>query len=154
MPDLTPSAIEAWLTKHGSAALPGASVGSENGPEVLPGVVRLGHALDQALSRSILDTESLLTDPTALSHMQPVMAHFGPARRLRMLHWLSDAGFKDPRGIVEGVTAPAADGTGQSIRQWLLDLQRRDLLAAIFAPDRLNLLLAACRETAQPEPRS
>ena len=152
MPDLNSSAIEDWLSEHGSAAVAAnADTGLENQPVAMPHVVRLGSALDEALGRSRPETEAFLTASGTGAHLRPVMAGLGSARRLRMLHWLSDSGFRDPRALVESVTAPTPDGAGQGLRQWLLDLQRRELLAAIFDTDRINLLLAACRDTAQPE---
>lgn len=151
MPDLSPSAIDVWLSEHGSAAIADAGTGMDSQPVALPHVLRLGNALDDALERSRPATEAFLAAFATGAHLRPVMSGLGSARRLRMLHWLSDSGFKDPRALVERVTAPAPDGTGQGIRRWLLDLQRRELLAAIFDPDRINLLLAACRETAQTE---
>lgn len=150
MPDLTPTAVEAWLSQQGSAAIePG--TGEDDHPDVLPAVVAFGEALDGALERSLPGTETFLAARDTATHLQPVIAHLGPARRLRLLHFLSDGGFSDPRHLVEQVTAAHPDGTGQSIRRWLIDLQKRDLIDAIFDPDRINLLLAACRETAQPE---
>ena len=151
MPDLTTTSIDLWLAEHGSMAISEASVGPENHPDVLPAVTRLGEALEAAQDHSLPETRAALGDGVAANHLKTVMAHIGPARRLRLLSWLSDSGFDNPRGIVEQLTAASPDGSGQTIRQWLLDMQRHDLLAAIFDPTRINMLLAACRDAAQPE---
>lgn len=151
MPDLSTASIDLWLAKHGSQAFPEASVGPENHPDVSPAVARLGAALDAAHAQSVPETRSVLGDPATLDHLKTVMAHIGPARRLRLLFWLSDSGFNNPREIVEHLTEAASDGSGQSTRQWLLDMHRHDLLAAIFDQNRINMLLAACRDAAQPE---
>ncbi len=151
MPVLTTTSIDLWLAKHGSMAISDASIGPENHSDVLPAVTRLGAALEAAHDRSVAETRAALGGEAAANHLKSVMAHIGPARRLRLLSWLSDSGFDDPRGIVEQLTAASPDGSGQTIRQWLLDMQRHDLLAAIFDPTRINMLLAACRDAAQPE---
>ena len=151
MPDLTTASIELWLAKHGSVAIGDAGIGPENHPDVLPAVTRLGTALSAAHDHSVPETRSVLGDAVAADHLKTVMAHIGPARRLRLLAWLSDSGFDDPRDIIDQLTAACSDGSGQSIRRWLLDMQRHDLLAALFDPNRIDMLLAACRDAAQSE---
>lgn len=151
MPDLSSDAIDAWLAEYGSASVAAAGNGLDDQPGAMPHIVKLGSALDAALERSRPATESFLAARATGAHLRPVMGGLGSARRLRLLHWLSNSGFDDPRALTEQVTAPRADGVGDSIRQWLLDLHRHDLLAAIFDSDRINLLLAACRDAAQPE---
>ena len=151
MPNLTATAVDAWLAEQGSASIAETGNGEEDHPEVLPVLVSFGEALDNALDRTVPGTEAFLAAPRTAAHLQPVMAHLGAARRLRLLHWLSDSEFADPRHLVEQITAARPDGSGQSVRRWLLDLQRQELLDAIFDPTRINLLLAACREPASPE---
>ncbi len=145
MPDLTATAISEWLILHGSDAVTGSDPALDANPVAEPLVLRLGEALDRALGANAGGTEAFLGDERMTPHLRAVMVGMGSPRRLRMMHWLVDSEFEDPRAIIEGIENAPGEATGEGLRPWLLDLQRRELLETVFDSDRINMLLAACR---------
>lgn len=148
MPDLTASAITDWLSLHGSEAVGGVQPSLDANPVAEPLVLRLGDALNVALAANTVGTEAYLGDERMTPHLRAVMVGLGSPRRLRMMHWIVDSGFEDPRAIIEGIENAPGEALGEGLRPWLLDLQRRELLETIFDSDRINMLLAACRRAA------
>lgn len=148
MPDFTATAINDWLTSRGSDAVGGSAETPDNDPVAEPLVLRLGEALDRTLKTDRSATEGLLGDKEITPHLRAFMVGLGAPRRLRMIHWLVDSGFSDPRTLIEGIENAPGETPGEGLRPWLLDLQRRELLETIFTSERINMLLAACRRAA------
>ena len=151
MLDLHTEAIAAWLAVHGSedlarsAGLPKAdddsglsgvlvAFATSLETSVQHGTGALGEALDQGLSVA----------------MAEVIAHLGPGRRLRLLHWLTEAGFDEPHRIIEQLTDPGTPG-GAVMLRWMTALLRRERLDRLFSQDRIDTLLAACRKAETKE---
>ena len=155
MPDLSHTAIQDWLTRHGSATTDdwiAPSVGAaDDEPDVLPSVLRLGEALDDARHTDADCANRLLTDRSTAGRLGAVLAGFGGGRRMRLLHWLADPDDAGSPKVVQAILGPETHGPGAALRQWLLDLERRELLQRLFQPERLQALLAACRTATAQE---
>jgi hypothetical protein len=145
MPDLTATAIADWLSLNGSNAVVGGQASLDADPAAEPLVLRFGDALDRALGADAAATEIFLGDKHMTPHLRSILVGLGSPRRLRMMHWLVDSEFNDPRALIEGIENAPGGAPGEGLRPWLLDLQRRELLETIFNSDRINMLLAACR---------
>ena len=154
MPDLSHPAIQDWLTRHGSAATDDSIAPPprpDDEPDVLPSVLRLGEALDNARHTDAARANALLTDPATAGRFGAVLAQFGGARRMRLLHWLADPDDAGSPRVVQAILATGTHGSGAALRRWLLDLERRELLQRLFQPERLQALLAACRTATNQE---
>ncbi len=153
MPDLTVDAIERWLDTYGSEDV--AHVGQRRPPEeeagVLPSVVAFGATLDAVHASAPVPLEALLLGDPAASGLRTVMAHIGGPRRLRLLHWLAEGGFAETHALLERLTEPDPSGAGPFLDAWIADLHRRQVLERLFSPDRIAILLAACKAAGNQE---
>jgi hypothetical protein len=82
--------------------------------------------------------------------LSQVMAHADGGRRLRLLHWMTSAGFEQPHEIINLLTTPTTP-SGHALLRWIAALLRREQLDRIFSVERIRTLQAACREAGQME---
>ena len=154
MPDLSRDAIQRWFEQNGLDAI---QVGAEASnhcdehAEVLPRVLRLGAAFDGAGAADAGQLATMLAAPSGVAKLGPILAHLSAARRLRLVHWLHEADNADAPRIVAGLIGQNDSDAGAALRSWFLDLQRRELLTRLFMPERVEVLLAACRSANNPE---
>ena len=152
MPALDKASAEQWLrTRDPDAAAPAIT------PDILPDdmagvlseMIRLGHALDQAAAHDPNRLDLLLRQPAARSGMRAVLGHASPARRVRLMDWLSKAELPNRHLVTGGLLAddpsvpPEADA-GRITRESIRKLNRGTLLARLFSPERVTRLLATC----------
>ena len=148
MPDLERSNVLEWLQRiEPRFAGTGAPVFRplEDASEIRALLSDLGQALDAASAEQI--GGGIGEDEGATA--REVLAQLGVARLLRLVEWL-DGATGDAAGDVQALLL-RSDTTeaGRFIRTVLDALHRQDLLGRIFAPDRLQALLAACGEPAK-----
>lgn len=154
MLDLGTTAVVHWLSeRQPEGPAPGHDLVRpvEEAPEVQPSLLALGGALDAARARNdALLAKHLCGDPVR-DDLRGVLAQLGAARMLRVLDWLTESAAPDRRRVLEAVLESDPSGAGQALRAAIQDLNRQALLARIFAQDRLDALLAACRRAAAPD---
>jgi hypothetical protein len=153
MPDLTKSTVIAWLEQRepSVAILAGGAVRPlEDDAEVRTALGKLGHALDASLNRDASVLSGQLCEPSIQTGLRDVLVQLGPARLLRVLHWLTFSGLPAGEKVVAGLLEDEPSGTGAKLRAAVQHLHRQALLARIFSKDRLRILLNACQGQ-QPE---
>lgn len=151
MPDLGSGAVADWMAANGSNDLAGLYKPPENEPAGLAGAtIAFGSALDAALLPSPDALEDALEATDLAADLSAAMGHFGFDRRLRLLHWLTEAGFTDPLRIIERVTDPTTP-SGAKLQTWIAALLRRELLTRLFDKDRIKALRIACETAGQPK---
>lgn len=152
MPALDKASVEQWLRTHEPDAATRAitaDIQADDMPGVLSEMIRLGYALDRATEHDPNRLDILLRQPAARSGMRTVLGHASPARRARLLDWLSKAELPNRHLVTGGLLAdkpgvpPEADA-GRIARESLRQLNRGALLARLFAPERVTRLLATC----------
>ena len=152
MPALDKASVEQWLRTHepevATRAIT-ADIQVDDMPGVLSELIRLGHALDRAAEHDPNRLDILLRQPAARSDMRAVLGHASPARRVRMLNWLSGAPLPNRHLVTGGLLAdepgvpPEADA-GRINRESIRQLNRGTLLARLFSTERVTRLLATC----------
>ena len=148
MPDLSKTTVTTWLQDRAPAVatLWGGAIRSlEDDGEVRTALATLGHALDTSLNRDAVALSTQLQEPALQGSFRAVLAQLGPARLLRLLHWLTFAGLPAGDKVVEGLMQDEPSGVGAMLRAAVLELHRQELLARIFSRDRLRNLLSACQ---------
>jgi hypothetical protein len=110
----------------------------------------MGDALDRSLNKDANQLSTILQDEPTQSGLRRVLVQLGPARLLRLLHWLSAAGLPDAEKVVGGLLQDDPTGIGQMLRSTIQELHKQELLARLFSRGRLATLLAACQGQ-QPE---
>lgn len=152
MPALDKASVEQWLRRHEPDAATHAitaDIQADDMPGVLSEMIRLGHALDQAAAHDPNRLDILLRQPAARSGMRTVLGHASPARRVRLLDWLSGAALPNRHLVTGGLLAdepgepPEADA-GRITRESIRQLNRGALLARLFSPERVTRLLSIC----------
>ena len=152
MPALDKVSVEQWLRRHESDAASHAlttDLQTDDTPGVLYEMIRLGHALDRAAAHDPNRLDILLRQPAAQSGMRTVLGHASPARRARLLDWLSGAALPNRHLVTGGLLAddpgvpPEADA-GRIARESIRRLNRSALLARLFSPERVTRLLSIC----------
>ena len=147
MPNLEQTAVTAWLTE----LRPDAAI-SEWPPAIRP--VETQAALPERLADLGTAFDDLAkADPRALSdalcrsplrdEVRAVLAQFGAARTLRLLHWLAEADLPD----CHTVTAALVEDDGpeaRSIRAAVVAVTQKATVRRIFAPERIAALALAC----------
>ncbi len=152
MPALDKASIEQWLRTHEpdvAARAITADIEADDMPSVLSEMIKLGHALDRAAAHDPDRLDILLQQPAARSGMRAVLGHASPARRVRLLDWLSGPALPNRHLVTRGLLAdepgvpPDADA-GRIARESIRQLNRGGLLARLFSPERITRLLSAC----------
>ena len=153
MPDLSKAAVTSWLHGQDSAVsnLWGDPIRPiEDEADVRSALGEMGDALDRSLNRDANQLSTILQDEPTQSGLRRVLVQLGPARLLRLLHWLSAAGLPDAEKVVGGLLQEDPTGIGQMLRSTIQELHKQELLARLFSRGRLETLLAACQGQ-QPE---
>ena len=152
MPALDKASVEQWLRRHEPDAATRAvtaDIHVDDMPGVLSEMIRLGHVLDRAAAHDPHRLDILLQQPAVRSGMRTVLGHASPARRARLLDWLSKAPLPNRHVVAGGLLAdepgvpPEADA-GRITRESLRRLNRSALLARLFSPERVMRLLSIC----------
>ena len=151
MLDLRAEATATWLTENGSediARLLRRKCVHEPS-ELTAGIDAFGHALDASIVGGADLLGHALHDGMAVELAQ-AMAHTDGGRRLRLLHWLTSAGFEQPHEIINLLTIPTTP-SGHALLRWIAALLRREQLDRLFSLKRIQTLQAACRKTLHTE---
>lgn len=151
MPDLKAEAIATWLAINGSEELARSArvPAADDQPELSDTLAAFGDALDASVQHGAEALEGALHRGLSAS-MAEVIAHLGAARRLRLLHWLTEAGFDQPGRIIDGIADPSTPG-GAVVLRWITALLRRERLDRLFSLERIETLQAACRNAGLKE---
>lgn len=148
MPDLERSDVLDWLQRT-EPRLAGAGVPVfrpvEDTPEVRALLSDFGHALGTASAEQI--GGGIGEDDGATA--REVLAQLGVARMLRLVEWLDGAAGGAAHNAQALLLRSDTTEAGRFIRTVLDALHRQDLLGRIFAPERLQALLAASGEPAK-----
>lgn len=144
MPDLDHAAVSGWLSARDPVAAALARPGPVDADDrALAALLRLGVALDKAAERDAAALAEALCEEETSVRLRSALAQIGTARRLRLLEWLGEAGLPNGRALL----AAMGDGPGGAFqRAELAALERRAILARVFAPERVAELRAACAE--------
>lgn len=144
MPDLSLDAVAGWLRERDPdiATLP--LLGPIDGdPAVLQTMLQLGDLLEQALVDDAERLSARLRHPATAVNLRAALSQAGLARRMRLLAWLSEEGLPEQEALLATAMGPGEDG--DFIRAELQALHRRALLARIYSPERIRILLTACQ---------
>lgn len=148
MPDLERSDVLDWLQRT-EPRLAGAGVPIfrpiEDTPDVRALLSDLGQALETARAKKIGEGIGQEDGATA----REVLAQLGVARMLRLVEWLDGVAGATAVDVQALLLRSDTTEAGRFIRTVLAALHRQDLLGRIFAPARLQALLAACGEPAK-----
>ncbi len=148
MPDLSKATVIAWLDDQDSAMANlwgGAIRPIEDDAEVRSALSELGQALDGSVNKDARRLSATLQDTLTQTGLRRVLAQLGPARLLRLLHWLSAAGLPEAEKVVGGLLQDEPSGIGQMLRSAIQEMHRKELLARLFSRGRLETLRAACQ---------
>ncbi len=154
MPALGKASVEQWLRRREpdvAARAVTADIQADDMPGVLSEMIRLGHALDQAAEHDPNRLDILLQQPAARSSLRAVLGHASPARRVRLLDWLSGAALPNRHLVAHGLLAdepgvPPEVDAGRIARESIRQLNRGTLLARLFSPERVTRLLSICNK--------
>jgi len=149
MLDLKTEAIAKWLAVHGSEDLARSPPRADDQPEMSDALAAFGSALDGNVEDGIEPLEAALRQGLS-PPIAEVIAHLAPARRLRLLHWFTEAGFDQPDRVIDGLTDPGTPG-GAVVLRWMTALLRREQLDRLFSPERIETLKTACRNAGLKE---
>lgn len=149
MPDLSTSAITTWLREHEPAIADDSPiVPVEEALSVQRLLPQLGEALEDALARDPNALSERLSRDPMRDSMRAVLAQMGTARRLRVLAWIAESGLPHPHTVLSTLLEVDASGSGRALRDSLRNYYRRAVLARMFASERIEQVMAACREEA------
>lgn len=148
MPDLSRATVTSWLQDREpliAARWKGAVRPVEEEPEVRASLAELGDTLDRSFNRNADGLSTVLREEPVQENLRRVLAQLGPARLLRLLHWLSFSGLPGGGQVLSSLLRDDPSGAGQAVRAFIEELHRQELLARIFSRGRLQALLAACQ---------
>lgn len=151
MLDLKADAIAAWLTENGSEDMERLlrRPRVDEPPELGRMIESFGQAMDESIAGGVEVLDHALHDGLAIE-LSRVMANLDGGRRLRLLHWLTSAGFEQPHEIINLLTSPTTP-SGHALLRWITALLRREQLDRLFSPERVQTLQAACRKARRLE---
>jgi len=151
MLDLQADATAAWLTENGSEDIARLLRRQRihEPPELAEVISAFGHALDASISGGVEPLDHALHKGLD-ADLSQAMAHLDCGRRLRLLHWLTSAGFEQPHEIISLLTTPTTP-SGHALLRWIAALLRREQLDRLFSPERVQTLQTACRKAGQTE---
>ncbi len=148
MPDLTRAAVTAWLERQSPASIGMLGTNAvrpiEDDAVTRNALAGFGEALDHALDQDAGHLGQALQEPDAKDRFRTVLTQLGPARLLRVLHWLSFSNLPGSDAILTGLLQDDGGAPARSLRETLHELNRRELLDRIFGQPRLQTLLTAC----------
>jgi len=148
MPDLSEQAVLDWSRgvpglegHHGALLRP-----AEHAGGIATRIEELGALLDQVASQQPTALSNALRHAPLDSALRSVLAQLGPARLLRVLHWLSEADLPESHAVAQHLTS-AADPAATTIRNLIEAAARRSTMQAALHPQRLNAVQQALEET-------
>ena len=152
MPDLTRPSVLEWLRveepdKPELATNPVTVI--EAAPLVEDALVRLGNALDRSLLENAQSLAATLKADPGRQELRAVMGQLGLPRSLCIMHWIMQDGLPDGDAVLAAVLEGDETGTGQFLQATLAAAVRPSLLARLYTPERLVLLLSACQPAIQ-----
>lgn len=148
MPDLSPTAVAEWLRERDPDVATLHLLGPiDADPAVLQTMLRLGELLEQALATDAERLSARLRHPATAVNLRAALAQAGLARRLRLLEWFGDDCLPERNAVLAAAMGVGPDG--DFVRAELQALQRRALLARVYAPERIQMLLTACQAHGQ-----
>jgi hypothetical protein len=151
MPDLDRALVLEWfrLEEASSPSAAGPPLQPvEESPEVEAALVRLGGVLDDALGRAPDTLSAMLRASPAGDELRIILAQIWPARFLRILEWIMEGPLPGSDAVLAGFMVPDATASGQYLQRALLRASGPTALERIYAPERLQGLLAACQADA------
>ena len=147
MPDLAQRAVTAWFSAlqppTAAADLPPATRPTESHDALAPLVEAFGSALDAAATDDARRLSLALRETPLRQDMTAILAQFGAARVLRVMHWLAEQDLPDSHAIIASLLHDG-DPSGRSLRSAVHALTRRASLRQMFAPERIAALEQAC----------
>jgi hypothetical protein len=149
MLDLSTSGVGTWLKHNGAydfRELPGAVQRAEANPNVETALVALGLALEEASNHDPVNFKTRLQTEPAKSAFLAVLSQLGHARLIRLLDWLSEPGRPDRRVLLTALFAADAPDPAQAVRSAIHMLARQILIRRLMHRDRLETLLACCKQ--------
>ncbi len=115
----------------------------EDDTEIHAALVALGEALDDHASSGANLSASLQAGEPG-KDLLAILTQLGPARLLRLFHWLSSGDAPDRQEALRSLLDDAY-GSAATLRAMVHALHRQALLASIFDESRLQALLLASR---------
>ena len=116
---------------------------------VEPLLAELGDLLDLETRRGAGALATKLQHPEFAPDLQILLAQFGAARPLRMLHWLNESDVAGHFAIISTLL-PGDNSSARALSATISAVTRRATLARLFAPERLTELQTAV-ETMEKE---
>ena len=151
MPDLARSSVLTWLGSQEPDKpdlLKNPVMAAEAHADIEAALIRLGRALDTALSRDSVELAASLRAGPARDDIRTVLGQLGVPRILCLIGWIMQGGLPEANLVLGAVLAPDPDGNGQFLQAMLSDCVRPPLLERLYAPERLSALLTACQPPA------
>ena len=148
MPDLSKPTVLKWLGDQdtGIASLWGGPTRPiEDDADVRSALGEMGAELDRSLNRDASKLSAALLERLTVGSLRRILVQLGPARLLRVLHWLSAAGLPEAEKVLGGLLQDEPTGVGRMLREAIQEMHRQELLARLFSRGRLEALLAACQ---------
>ncbi len=146
MPNLEQQAVQGWLEAlrpDDRAAWPPAIRPIEATGRSPVQLVELGAALDGLIPADLKRLRDALRDDRLLTELRSVMAQFGAARALRLLHWLAEVDLPDCNDVIAKLTQ-GQDPGARALRATIEAVTRTATVRRMFAPDRIVALELAC----------
>jgi 5-methylcytosine-specific restriction endonuclease McrBC regulatory subunit McrC len=146
MPNLEQQAVRGWLAvlrPDDRSAWPPAIRPIEATGQSPVLLVALGIALDALVPADLERLRDALRDERLLTELRSVMAQFGAARTLRLLHWLAEVDIPDCNDVIAKLTQGHEQGA-RALRATIEAVTRAATVRRMFAPDRIVALELAC----------
>lgn len=150
MPDLAEATVADWIERVRPLA-----DGQRWPPMIRPieqtagldsGCRRLGTTLDAAAAADAAALGIALRASPLRDELAAVLAQFGAARLLRLLHWLSEGHLPEAGAALAALLRPDTEA-GRALQAAAAALTRQATLNAILDPARIAALQAALAET-------
>lgn len=143
------ASIEAWLqSQPGGHETPEPGLGEDASPTAMLAMGRLADRLEEVVTTN----SDCLNRPQVQLAFRQLLQHLSLGRRLRLLSWLIERPVPDGPQILaklmDGREPPI--GVGLTLFEDARRLHRLGLLEAIFHPDRIARVLAACERRGRP----
>jgi hypothetical protein len=149
MPNLEQHAVSEWLAALRPPAArewPPAVRTIETQADNPARLEALGSVLDRFVPSELGELSTALRNPPLRDDLAAILAQLGAARLMRLLHWLAETETPDCHAVIAALTG-GDDTAGEALRAAITAVTRQALLRRIFAPERLEALALACRET-------
>ena len=147
MPNLEQRAVTEWLESlrpnSQSANWPPAIRTLEVSGSLPTDLAELGHVLDSLSEHDLARLRDAVRQPALRDRLQAVMAQFGAARALRIMHWMSEVNLPECHQVLADLVADDSRAA-RALRATLGAVTRTATVNRMFAPDRIAALEHAC----------